>query len=236
MTNPPRIAPAEQGDYRYYRRLFNIPFIWALAHGPRRRMYDVFVERLKPTEQDRALDLGTANLPEPLENIFELYYPHKSKITAAGTEDCSFLEKSYPGVKFVRLAAGRPLPFADDEFDVGFSNAVIEHVGSRERQAQFLSELIRVSRRCFLTTPNRWYPVELHTRLPFLHWLPAPMFRRIAAALGFEFYASEENLNLMSQSEMLGLLPERRDGLKVTVLRNYFLGLASNLMLVIEKK
>jgi hypothetical protein len=24
----------------------------------------------------------------------------------------------------------------------------------------------------FVTTPNRWFPVEVHTKLPLVHWLP----------------------------------------------------------------
>jgi hypothetical protein len=37
-----------------------------------------------------------------------------------------------------------------------------------------VAEAVRVSSRVFLTTPNRWFPVELHTRLPLVHWLPRP--------------------------------------------------------------
>jgi SAM-dependent methyltransferase len=230
----PDIRPGAESDARYYKRMFNVAFIWNLAHAPRRRLFRFFMDALKPRESESVFDLGTANLPEPLENIFELYYPHKHRITAAGAEDCAFLEKSYPGLKFVRVKAGAPLPFADDAFDVGFSNAVIEHVGARANQTQFLRELIRVSRRCFIATPNRWFPVELHTRLPFVHWLPAPLFRRLIAALGFGFYAQEENLNLMSESDLRAMLPSI-PGMKVRTAKNYFLGFPSNIMMVVEK-
>ncbi len=70
-------------------------------------------------------------------------------------------------------ADGRDLPFGDAEFDVGFSNAVVEHVaGGREGQRQFVHELCRVAQRVFVTTPNRRFPLEVHTLLPFVHWLP----------------------------------------------------------------
>ena len=29
------------------------------------------------------------------------------------------------------------------------------------------------------TTPNRWFPVEVHTRLPFVHWLPEAAADRV---------------------------------------------------------
>lgn len=220
-----------EGDERYYTRLFHFDFVRKLGDAPRRAMFDYFMETLRPMAAETVLDLGATSLPEPQENIFELYYPHPEQTTAAGTEDASFLEKRHPGLKFVRIEAGKPLPFPDDAFDVGFSNAVIEHVGSRANQALFLSELIRVSRRCFLTTPNRWYPVELHTRLPLVHWLPASVFRVIIAVLGFEFYSKEENLNLLSARELLALLPP---GTKARLSRHSFLGLTSNLSLSIE--
>ena len=49
---------------------------------------------------------------------------------------------------------------------------MIEHVGGRDRQRQLVSEAIRVGRRVFITTPNRRFPIEVHTRLPLVHWLP----------------------------------------------------------------
>jgi SAM-dependent methyltransferase len=228
-----RITPSDRGDARHYKRAFNFAFIWQLQHRPRRRIVECFMETMQPSETDLVLDLGTADLPEPPENIFEYYYPFKHRVVAAGTEDCRFLERQYPGLRFVRVTDGERLPFPDDTFDIGFSNATIEHVGSRERQAGFLRELVRVSRRAFVATPNRWFPFEVHTRLPFVHWLPAPAARAIIRRLGFEFYAREENLNLLSARGLVRLM---RDGCHRTSLRrNYFFGLPSNLILVVEK-
>jgi SAM-dependent methyltransferase len=223
-----------KGDARYYARPFNFRFIWNLAHKPRRRIFERFMKSLSPRPEENVLDLGTADLPEPLENMFEVYYPHPERITAAGVEDCSFLEARHPGLKFVRLEEGKPLPFADDQFAVGFSNGVIEHVGSRERQAYFLSEFARVCRRLFVATPNRWFPVELHTRLPFLHWLPPPVFRSLLRRLGFGFYAEEANLNLLTGKELLALAPKLRFK-RLELSRSSFFGLPSNLLLIMEK-
>ena len=78
-----------------------------------------------------------------------------------------------PGIAYVQGDACA-LPFADGAFDVVHSNAVIEHVGGRDRQEAFVREALRVGRRVFLTTPNRWFPIEVHTRLPLVHWLPEP--------------------------------------------------------------
>ena len=55
---------------------------------------------------------------------------------------------------------------------------MIEHVGGREQQRRFVEESLRVARRAFITTPNRWFPVEVHTRLPLVHWLPDALAHR----------------------------------------------------------
>jgi SAM-dependent methyltransferase len=113
----------------------------------------------------------------------------------------------YLGVRFVRVAPGARLPFADGHFDITFSNAVIEHVGSRNRQRLFLEEMLRVSRRFFIATPNRWFVIEPHTGLPFLHYLPAAAFRRVLRHTRYRFWSEESNLNLLSRMDLLRLFP-----------------------------
>ena len=76
---------------------------------------------------------------------------------------------------------GRALPFRDGAFDLVLSNAVVEHVGDEADQRVFLAEHYRVGRRYVATTPNRWFPVESHTRVLFRHWVPAWRDRHSAA-------------------------------------------------------
>ena len=63
--------------------------------------------------------------------------------------------------------------FADQSFDLVFSNSVIEHVGSFERQQAFAREAIRVGRSVWTQTPAWEFPFEPHVLTPFFHWLPA---------------------------------------------------------------
>ena len=79
-------------------------------------------------------------------------------------------------------ADGRDLPFPDKSFDLVLSNAVIEHVGDFEDQLRFINEHERVGRTWILTTPNRIFPVESHTRVLFVHMRRAwshPSFTRL---------------------------------------------------------
>jgi SAM-dependent methyltransferase len=82
----------------------------------------------------------------------------------------------YPGT-LVRADATDRLPFEDDEFDLAYSNSVIEHIAP-ERRARFASELRRVARGWYVQTPAVGFPIEPHSLLPFPHWLPEPLRRR----------------------------------------------------------
>jgi SAM-dependent methyltransferase len=71
------------------------------------------------------------------------------------------------------------LPFEDRSFDVVFSNSMIEHLGERRNQQRFASEALRVGRRVWIQTPNRWFPIESHLITPLVHYLPRSMQRRL---------------------------------------------------------
>jgi uncharacterized protein (TIRG00374 family) len=196
-------------------------------------IYERYATAFPPNEDERVLDLGVnGSLERPEQYFFEYSYPYKSRIVGAGLEDPTHFERCYPETKYVKLRRGEPLPFEDGEFDVVFCNAVIEHVGDRTAQHRFLEEVLRVGRRAFVTTPNRWYPIDLHTVTPLLHWLPAVVYRPIYRALGFEFFSREENLNLL-EGRSLRKLVDGHDGVEIS--RHWFLGFPSNLILVVRR-
>lgn len=174
-----------------------------IASRQRRVMFDAFVRQAAPDPSDSILDVGvTSDQSYDHSNYLESWYPYKFKITAAGIDDAAFLEDLYPGLRFVR-ANGLDLPFDDNSFDHVHSSAVLEHVGNRANQAQFLKELWRVTRRTlFVTTPNRGFPVEFHTVLPLVHWLPPTTFRAILRKTGRSFFADEGHLNLMTHGDL----------------------------------
>lgn len=60
----------------------------------------------------------------------------------------------------------------DHEFDIVFSNSVIEHVGTFSNQAQMANEVKRVGKRYFLQTPNQYFPIEPHFCVPFFQFFP----------------------------------------------------------------
>jgi ubiquinone/menaquinone biosynthesis C-methylase UbiE len=200
-----------------------------LAARMRRVMYAEFLRMQAPGPEDTILDVGaTSDRSYEASNYLEAWYPHKDRVTAAGIDDASFLEEQYPGMRFVR-ADGRDLPFPDRSFDIVHSSAVLEHVGSREQQHRFVRELLRVARKgVFLTTPNRWFPVEFHTVLPLVHWLPAPAFRRAIRLVGHDALAREENLNLLGRGDLADVCAGLGCDVRIEACRLF--GWPSNLM------
>lgn len=201
-------------------------FATKLSWYARKKMFDLLMGLANPSADTTVLDVGVTSDCREDSNFFEKLYPHKDKITAVGMEDAAFLEEEYPGLKYVR-SDGLSLPFPDKSFDLVVSFAVIEHVGSRTQQQAFVRELCRVGKTCCITTPNRWYPIEFHTAVPLIHWFPPSWFRALLKLLGKHFFAKEENLNLLSEKEVLKMLPADAE-----VYTRHFrlLGLISNLL------
>jgi SAM-dependent methyltransferase len=181
----------------------------AISLRSRRRKLQLFLDELHPTPETTVLDVGADDLGFGegegcgTLNFFEELYSWPQRITALGLHEGARFRARYPGVRYVQGDACA-LPFTDGEFDIVFSNAVIEHVGDRERQRRFVSEALRVGRRVFITTPNRRFPVELHTRLPLVHWLPDAIAHRAYRATGNDFAI---DLQLLSRHSFESLFP-----------------------------
>jgi SAM-dependent methyltransferase len=162
-------------------------------------------ELLRPGPETTVVDVGVTNAGfggGSTDNFFEARYPWPEQITAVGDTELDRFEAAFPAVRAVR-ADGRALPFADDAFDIAFSNAVVEHVdGGREGQRRLVHELARVARHVFVTTPNRFFPIEVHTLLPFAHWLPTPLREQAIRSRGFD-----ATLDLLGPRELASLFP-----------------------------
>jgi hypothetical protein len=172
----------------------------------RERKLRLFLDAFHPGPETAVVDVGVTDAPfggGSSDNFFEALYPWPERITAVGRTELDRFAAAFPRVRTVR-ADGRALPFADGEFDLGFSNAVVEHVaGGREEQRRFVCELCRVARRVFVATPNRWFPLDPHSLLPLAHWLPPGAAReRLLRARGFE-----DVLDPLGPRELAALFP-----------------------------
>jgi hypothetical protein len=109
---------------------------------------------------------------------------------------------------------------------------VIEHVGGIERQKQFAAECMRCGRGFFVQTPNKWFPFDTHTLMPFAHWLPQGVFRKLLCfSPRFMFFKTDpgdmhdfRNMHLLSKRDMRKLFPG------ADIIEEKFLGITKSLI------
>ena len=207
----------------------NIHSIYAPVSGffRRRRLIRMRLI-LHPREGERLLDVGgypwcwpAGALPCAI-TILNRDIPSN---TGTGHSPCEFV-----------AGDGCALPFAEGAFEVVFSNSVIEHVGTWERQQAFAAEARRVGRRLWVQTPAREFFIEPHLIAPFIHWLPRTWQRRLMRnftvrgwierpdAVAVDAFLAE--VRLLTRAEMSALFPD------CTILRERFLGLTKSYIAV----
>ena len=108
-------------------------------------------------------------------------------------------------------------------------------MGSLENQEKMIENVIQLSKKFFvIITPNRGHPLELHTKLPFLHWLHKDIHRKLLSILGFDILAKEENLNLLSKSEIISIL-RKHNNISYELKGINFLFFKSNIIIIGKK-
>jgi len=110
--------------------------------------------------------------------------------------------------------------FADDAFDVVVSNSVIEHLSTLELQARMAAEILRVGRRAYVQTPNRYFPLEPHFLFPFFGILPIRVRVFLLRRMDLGWYKRQpdpasalgdvRSVRLLSGGELRQLFPAAR--------------------------
>lgn len=156
------------------------------------------------------------------------------KVALYSPEDISNLARVFRDVTILpSRPAGSPFPADDQEYDSVVASAVLEHVGSRRAQVEFIRECGRSGRSIFLTTPNRGHWLEFHTKVPLLHWLPRKAHYGALRSLGLSKWASESMLRLVSRSELAELAREALgESFDLRIETVWSLGAPSNLVLL----
>lgn len=161
----------------------------------------------------RVLDIG-GQLDAGTDQLLERH-PEVSRMTVLNfdPQHLARIREVYPAAKTVQGDAAH-LPFDDKSFDLVYSNAVIEHVGGLAQQTAMAREVMRVGKRWFITTPNRRYPFEFHTRMPFIGWLPERAFDRASQLMAYNHIQRRYqrglpvDFRLMTGGEITRLFPD----------------------------
>ncbi len=168
----------------------------------RKRRFQLFLDVFQPTASTRILDVG--GYAGNWENA-----GIDSSVTCLNLDPAS----SQPATSRVvyETGDGRNMRFADQSFDIVFSNSVIEHVGAWKDQQRFAAEVRRVGRQVFVQTPNRWFFIEPHFVAVFVHYLPWSLAKRIIRFCSFRgLFRGGDSVNLKQLADELGLLSRRQ--------------------------
>lgn len=144
-------------------------------------------------------------------------------------------EVEHPNISSVVGNACKLSEYADQSFDIVFSNSVIEHLFSYPNQKLMAKEVNRIGRNHFIQTPNYWFPMEPHWMFPFFQFLPRPIKIMLSKNFNLGHYPKSgtiekaiervDEVRLLNTKEMCSLFP------KSQLYREYFLGMVKSITL-----
>ena len=177
-----------------------------IIHNKRLEIISIIKEELKNKNLKDILDIGTTADNSESSNIiikslknFEIYKSISDQKIIS-----NFFSKSLQKSITQELSSNEIDIFSSD---VVISNATIEHVGSYNEQLKMIENIIKLTKKIFIiVTPNRLHPIEFHTKIPFFHWLPKPIHRKILSLIGLKYLSKEQNLNLLKTNNLIDMM------------------------------
>ncbi|MCP6763093.1 MAG: class I SAM-dependent methyltransferase [Fischerella sp. CENA71] len=128
------------------------------------------------------------------------------------------INSTYPNIKQVVGDARNMVNFHSNEFDIVFSNSVIEHVGSYHEQRQMANEVMRVGKRYYVQTPYLFFPIEPHFIFPLFQFFPLNFRVWLLTNFSLGWYGKVApqdeareivtSIRLLNQREFVNLFPE----------------------------
>jgi hypothetical protein len=198
------------------------------------KIYKIFRKHIIQNKKNLLIDIGTSPIIDKSENVILKKYKFKENITCLSNQNCNILKARYKKIKFV-IGDAKKMIFKNNKFDIVHCSATLEHLGSYSNQLKAIKEMYRITKRyLFISTPNRFFPIEMHTKLPLLHFLPKKLFRYIINFFGDDFFCYEKNLNLLSVNDLIKLCFNAKIK-EYIITYNYFLFFKSNIILIAKK-
>ncbi len=169
-------------------------------------------------------------------------------IDVGGTEPNWHMIASKPQVLLVNISGeiyargrivsqrgdGTALSYPDRSFDIAYSNSVVEHLYTFDKQRSFAHEIRRLAPNYYVQTPYKWFPVEPHILCVFIHWLPTSIYRRLVRWFSVWGWIAKPNqseidekldeIKLLTEKQLRSLFP---DG---TLTRERFMGITKSLI------
>jgi len=209
-------------------------FLDKIIKSKRLEMVKIINDQIKQFEIKDALDIGTTlDLENESSNLIIKSLENIKNFKCISDQE---IESSFFIKKLKKSITENFSKEEIEEFssDLVISNATIEHVGSFSQQQKMVNNIINFSKKLFIIiTPNRYHPIDFHTKIPLIHWLPKSIHRKILNILRMPFYAKEENLNLLDVNEIKKLLSFNDVTYKINSIKLLFF--KSNFIIIGEK-
>ena len=213
---------------------------WASGNARRRRA-KIFWDYLRPTAEDRIVDLG-GGTGRYIADIV----PFRDNIMIADISTSDLDQAAQLGFSTLVLGEELSLPFDDQSVDVMFCSSVIEHAtGPKEQtihnrdgkafarladrhQRALAEEIRRSARRYFVQTPYKYFPLESHTWFPvIIVVLPRRLQVDLIKLLnGFWPKKTSGDWRLLTVADMRHLFPDAE------IVLERFCGLTKSIMAV----
>lgn len=166
---------------------------------------------MRTLENKKMLDYGCGS------GHIARYFAERNDVTAADIADQRD-DGQRDRMRFVLVESGH-LPFEDASFDIVLLNHVITYVPDQESLMLEVRRVLRDDGVCYFALPNRNFPLEAHSKIPFIHYLPRPVFFAVLKRV----MRSDQPVYLLSYGDMLRLV--RAAGFKareytVDIIRN----------------
>ena len=150
-------------------KLLNPLFEQSIHQKFRQRRFSFFLTLLSRINLNRPiqiLDIGGT----------EIYWERMNFLKNEGIQitllNLNLIEVKNKNFNSIRGDACDLSAFKDKQFDIVYSNSVIEHLFSKENQMKMADEVRRVGKYYYVQTPNYYFPIEPHWLFPFFQFLP----------------------------------------------------------------
>jgi len=200
--------------------------------GARARMqrWEMFSNAFPTIEKLRVLDVGgtvEAWRRAPVKprhvtvlNLFEPGESDDNSITPVTGDACNAADE---------LARAN----VETNFDLVFSNSLIEHVGGHAARSRVAGQVHRLAEHHWVQTPYRYFPLEPHWLFPGMQFMPTAARVQIARYWPLLRAANAENaIHMVLWTDLIGVTEMRDYFPNSTILHERVLGMTKSLIAV----
>jgi len=202
----------------------------------RKEMFEIIKKSIDLNSINSVLDVGTTS-DNLLQSSNFLIKQLKSIKIKKSISDQKILNDDFFDMTFEgSITENLNDSFENLKSDLIVCSATIEHLGNFSAVKKGIDNIVNLTNKYFIiTTPNRHHPIEFHTKIPFIHFLPKEFYRKLLEFFGNEFFSKEENLNLLSKKDLINLMSNYKN-IYYNINEIKLFGFVSNFIIVGTKK